>query len=151
MDEYRVEVGTIERAFEVSHLRIKRAALEASPFIRVLESAAHGFHLRASRFQLSLADSYERSSCLWIVGEFLPVRAPGTDDGIISRATSFRNFRGNASFVGGKEVVAFLDTDLVASAGTRVGGTRGRTGWSSRVCGSGRRVAIRVGLGTGEH
>ena len=125
MDEYGVEVGTRERAFEVSHLSCSERLDENRPLqdLRELQSAAERLQLRASSFHLILTNSCECSACLRIVGEFLPLRAPVMDRSPVLRARGFRNFRCNTRVVRGEEAITFLDTDLVrgAGSGARVG------------------------------
>ena len=136
-------MGTRQRAVKVSQLTSFNAPLQTQ-----LERAVVSFHLRTSILELSLANGYERSPCLWVVSELLPVCAPGIDYVPELGPISFGNLGGNAILVGGDKAVAFSDANLSSWAGVvvPVGGCARRRGVS--------RIAVSVRFfcsSAGEH
>ena len=120
-----------------------------------LEGAAVSFHLGACVFELSLANIYERWSCLRVVSKSFPLRAPRSDRSPELRAGSFRNFGGNAVLIGGDKCIALGDTNLSSCAGVAVSVVVPVRGWTSRRRGIGvSRVGVSVRIfrpATGEH
>ena len=103
MDESRAEVGTRKRPLQVSHL----------------ERAVIGLHLRARGFELRLANACECGAALWIVSQFLPLRAPGIYRRLKLRAGLFRHLRRHAIFISRNKGVAFRNANLSSSRGSR--------------------------------
>ena len=82
--------------------------------VKFLEGAVECLKLRASGFQLSLADTSKRSSRLWVIGQLLPFSAPASERGFVLRANILRNLGRNTIVIGGEKAVALSDTDRVA-------------------------------------